>query len=59
MDEEDGSPEQVGERRSDWNTDPLTNYPVGPDDAGNIVMHAIGFLVSGWRWIVAKFSNRP
>jgi hypothetical protein len=50
--------EHSDERPTDWNTDPLTNYPVGPDDAGNAVMHAIGFLVSGWRWLVDKFSKQ-
>lgn len=55
MDEQDAQPE---ERRSEWKVDPTTDYPVGPEDAGNTVMHGIGFLVTGWRWVVGKFSNR-
>jgi hypothetical protein len=46
------------ERRAEWNTDPMADYPVGPDDAGNAVMHGIGFLVGGWRWFVSKVSRR-
>ena len=46
------------EKRSEWNTDPTTDYPVGPDDAGNAVMHGIGLLVCGWRWITGKVTNR-
>ena len=41
-----------------WNTDATTDFPIGPDDAGNAVMHAIGFLVTGWRWIVGKIARR-
>ena len=37
---------------AEWTTDPMTNFPVGPDDAGNVVMHGIGFVVRGWRWLV-------
>jgi hypothetical protein len=33
---------------------PATDYPVGPDDAGNAVMHGVGLLVSGSRWITSK-----
>jgi hypothetical protein len=49
---------QTRERASKWNTDAATDYPIGPDDAGNAVMHAIGFLVTGWRWIVGKITRR-
>lgn len=56
----DGSTEQTDEtgKRSEWNTDSLADYPIGPDDAGNFVMHGVGFLVSGWRWITSKLSRR-
>ena len=48
----------TAERRSRWNVDPAADYPVGPDDAGNAVMVGIGFLVRGWRWLVAKVAKR-
>ncbi len=51
-DQSDEHDEHSEKRRVEWPTDPMTNYPVGPDDAGNVVMHGIGFLVSGWRWLV-------
>lgn len=31
--------------------DPLADYPVGPDDLGNVVVQGLGFLSRGWRWI--------
>ena len=43
----------TGERKA-WNTDVAADYPIGPDDAGNAVMHAIGFLVRGWRRLVGR-----
>ena len=43
--------------RSGWRTDPTQDIPIGPDDAGNAVMHGIGLLVAGWRWLVAKFTR--
>lgn len=46
--------EQLGCGRSEWNVDVTTDYSVGPDDAGNFVMHGIGFLVTGWRWLVGR-----
>lgn len=55
MDERD---EQTGQRPSRWNTDATADYPIGPDDAGNAVMHAIGLLVTGWRWTVGKLTRR-
>lgn len=48
MDERD---RQSGNDRSAWDTDATADYPIGPDDAGNVVMHAIGFLVTGLHWI--------
>jgi hypothetical protein len=54
LDEHD---ERSVERRSEWISDPMTNYPVGPDDAGNVVMHGISFLVSGWHWLVGRFER--
>ncbi len=45
-----------GQRR--WDTDATRDYPIGPDDAGNAVMHAIGFVVSAWRRLVGKMFNR-
>ena len=60
MDERDAQP---GPGRSEWNVDPTTDYPVGPDDAGNAVMHGIGFLVTGWRCLFDKirtyFESNP
>lgn len=44
--------------RREWNTDATADYPIGPDDAGNAVMHAIGFVVNAWRWLVAKVADR-
>jgi len=55
MDDHD---DDVDRQPDEWATDPLANYSVGPDDAGNIVMHGIGFLVKGWRWLAGKFSNQ-
>jgi len=55
MDEHD---QPTGQRRSEWNTNPTADYPIGPDDAGNAVMHAIGLLVTGWRWLTGKLTNR-
>lgn len=55
MDERD---RPSGHDRSTWNTDATADYPVGPDDAGNAVMHAIGLLVTGWRWMTRKLTNR-
>ena len=57
---EDGVDDQDGSewQRTGWDTDPIRDYPIGPDDAGNAVMHGIGLLVSGWRWITSKFTNR-
>ncbi len=34
--------------------DPLDDYPVGPDDAGNAVMAAYAFAVRGWRWLADR-----
>jgi hypothetical protein len=51
--------EHSEDRRSEWNPDPMMDYPVGPDDAGNAVMHGIGLLVSGWRWFAGKVSRQP
>jgi hypothetical protein len=58
MDEPDEDDVQAEERRVEWNTDPAADYPIGPDDAGNAVMHGVGLLVGGWRWFVGKLSNR-
>jgi len=58
MDEQDEDDVQADERRAEWNTDPMADYPVGPDDAGNAVMHGIGLLVSGWRWFVSTLSKQ-
>lgn len=44
------------ERRR-WQTDPTADYSVGPDDAGNIVMHGIGLVVSAWRALVSKIRG--
>ncbi|MEQ1874951.1 MAG: hypothetical protein ABL953_14655 [Ilumatobacteraceae bacterium] len=49
--------EERTKKRSGWNADPTMDYPVGPDDAGNAVMHGIGFLVRGWRWVVGKIKR--
>ena len=40
------------------NSDATANSPIGPDDAGNAVMHATGCLVAGWRWLAGKLTNR-
>lgn len=55
MDEHD---EPTGRGRSSWNTDATADYPIGPDDSGNAVMHAISMLVTGWRWLSGKLTNR-
>jgi len=39
----------------DW--DPLVNYPVGPDDAGNVVIHTIGILRAGLRRLGSLFRR--
>jgi hypothetical protein len=54
----DDQNEQPRRGRSEWNADTTTDYPIGPDDAGNAVMHGIGFLVSGWHWLAGSFTNR-
>lgn len=36
--------DQAG-KRTGWDTDPTADYPVGPGDAGNAVMHGIRLLV--------------
>jgi hypothetical protein len=41
-----------------WDTSPTNDYPVGPDDAGNAVMHAIGLLVTGWRRLTGSIRGR-
>lgn len=41
-------------RRDRVEPDPLADYPVGPDDAGNAVLHGLGLLSRAWRWVVAK-----
>ncbi len=51
--------ERSRRKRSGWNADPAMDYPVGPDDTGNAVMHGIGILVNAWRWLVAKVGKRP
>lgn len=57
---EDGVDDQDGSelRRIGWDPDPTSDYPIGPDDAGNAVMHGIGLLVGGWRWITGKVTKR-
>ncbi len=44
--------------RRTWNTEPTIDHPVGPDDAGNVVMHGIGMLVSAARWVRGKLTRR-
>jgi hypothetical protein len=44
-------------RTSRHAVDPLTDYPVGPDDAGNAVLHGLGLLARTWRWFVAKLGR--
>jgi hypothetical protein len=44
-------------RTSQHEVDPLADYPVGPDDAGNAVLHGIGLLSRAWRWFVAKLRR--
>jgi hypothetical protein len=44
-------------RRAEWDADPLTDHPVGPDDAGNAVMVGLGFVARAWRWLATKFSR--
>jgi hypothetical protein len=44
-------------RTSQHVVDPLADYPVGPDDAGNAVLHGIGLLSRAWRWFVAKLRR--
>ncbi|MEQ8439031.1 MAG: hypothetical protein RIB65_16190 [Ilumatobacter fluminis] len=39
--------------------DPLADYPVGPDDAGNAVMAAYAFAVRGRRWLVDRIRRSP
>jgi hypothetical protein len=46
------------DKRAGWETAPLVDYPVGPDDAGNAVMVGLGFIVSGWRWLTRKITRR-
>lgn len=58
-DQFDEDDDHSDDRRTEWNTDPMVDYPVGPDDAGNTVMHGIGLLVSGWRGFVGKLSRQP
>ena len=55
---EPGHNDEPGQRRPAWNADAAADYPVGPDDAGNAVMHGVGFVVAGWRWLVAKLTKR-
>jgi hypothetical protein len=43
---------------SSWDTSPLADYPVGPDDAGNAVMHGLAFVQRCWRWLIAKVTRR-
>jgi hypothetical protein len=50
--------DEPARRRSEWNTETTTEYAVGPDDAGNVVMHGIGFIVTGWRWLVGKITSK-
>jgi hypothetical protein len=54
---EDRSPDDRPDDRTTWNADPLTDHPIGPDDAGNGVMVGLGFLVSGWQWLRARFGS--
>ena len=54
----DDQVEQPGQGRSGWNADATMDYPVGPDDAGNAVMHGLGSLIRGWRWLVGTITNR-
>lgn len=44
--------------KAEWDANPLVDYPIGPDDAGNAVMHGVGFIVSGWRWLTRKLTDR-
>jgi hypothetical protein len=51
--------ERQGDKRTGWDTSPLVDHPVGPDDAGNAVMVGLGFIAHGWRWLTNKLTRRP
>jgi hypothetical protein len=42
--------EPTHERRR-FEVDPLADHPVGPDDLGNVVLHGVGLVARGWRWV--------
>jgi hypothetical protein len=48
---------EKADKRAGWETSPVVDHPVGPDDAGNAVMVGVGFVVSGWRWLVGKVTR--
>lgn len=48
----------AGRGRREWDAGATRDYPIGPDDADNAVMHAVGFVVNAWRWLVGQMFNR-
>ena len=47
-------PDREDEEPARWNTDPLLDTPVGPDDAGNGVMFAMNAIVAVGRWVRSR-----
>lgn len=51
-----GAPREDDDRRA-WDTSPLHDVPVGPDQAGDGVAAALNALVAGWRWLRRRLAR--
>ncbi|MCX6522211.1 MAG: hypothetical protein NTZ21_16255 [Actinobacteria bacterium] len=38
--------------------EPTADFPIGPDDAGNAVMHGIAIVTATWRWLTTTLTRR-
>ncbi len=44
--------------RSRAQVEPTADFPIGPDDAGNAVMHGLAIVTAAWRWLTSKLARR-
>lgn len=55
----DGTGNEPGRREQPhprW--DPLADNPVGPDDVGNVAVHALAWMSDRWRRLRARIGSR-